>query len=136
MIFTLTLNLEPGVTFADIQKQIAAVAGKLPDADCKPEHPHRIGIDTSAPGFPYIRGEWAIEPIRRSPQLAALKSVERFIKDQLVTFERSFEPNPTPEEELQLQDARALMRIVSEAIVQGECAWQRVRSRHMKGARS
>jgi hypothetical protein len=66
--FTLKLDLEPGMTYAEIKRQVELVASKLPDDDgSKPDGPHRINIKHSDPtgNIPWVRGEWRID--NRSP---------------------------------------------------------------------
>jgi hypothetical protein len=66
--FTLKLDLEPGMTYAEIKRQVELVASKLPDDDAsKPDGPHRIDIKYAdvEGNIPWVRGEWRID--NRSP---------------------------------------------------------------------
>jgi hypothetical protein len=61
----------------------------------------------------------------KSPQLLALKSAERFIQAELEVRRKSYLPNPTEAEAIDLDDALECYRIVQDAIVKGEIAWEK-----------
>jgi hypothetical protein len=61
MTFTLRLDLLPGSTYAEIQRQVELVASQLPnDPNSKPDGPERIEIRTGDPDFD-VQGEWRID---------------------------------------------------------------------------
>ena len=68
MTFTLKLDLAPGTTWAEIQRQVELVASKLPVDSSKPDGPEEIhfmwpGRDTTLPRDQWpedVVGEWRI----------------------------------------------------------------------------
>lgn len=53
----------------------------------------------------------------KSPQLLALESAERFVREELETRTSSYMPNPTEAEQRDLFDAQNVLAIIQHALL-------------------
>ena len=94
MTFTLTLDLAPGTTYAEIQRQVELVASKLPIDESKPDGPERINIVHVATGSADLDviGEWRIG--QKSPSVALAAAMESTARDLEVHIVNGFFVTP------------------------------------------